>query len=321
VRRRVLLWIAVAGLLLAPTAGAATDPAKVSVGAYINDVQQLDLQSHSYTVDMYVWFRWCDPDITPSQTLEFMNSFDLWGHILTYETEEPVKEADGCFYHLFRNQGKFNTKLPLADYPFDTQRLLVEFEDSANDASVVQFVPDQEPVANNPLMTLPGYEIGKPRLTVADFPYVTRFGLKGSGAFPAYSRVTIEIPVTRPAGTYSVKLLLPILIVLVSAALMFFVRPDYVEGRLGIGITALLTLVALQLTTNSALPDVNYLLMIDKIYVASYAFIVISLGLVARTSWIVGDGVRAVRFDRRSIMIVTVAYLGVLLAIAATQFS
>lgn len=316
------LWVALVAVCIlagAPVAHAAEGPSEVRVGAYVNDVQQLDLQSHSYAVDMYVWFRWCDEKIAPSQTVEFMNSFELWGHILTYETEEPVKEPDGCFYHLFRNQGKFNTKLPLADYPFDTQRLVVEFEDSASDAGAVQFVPDVDSIAKNPLMTLPGYEIGAPRLTVADFPYVTRFGAKGSGAFPAYSRVTIEIPVTRPAGTYSVKLLLPILIVLVSAALMFFVRPRYVEGRLGIGITALLTLVALQLTTNSALPDVNYLLMIDKIYVASYAFIVISLGLVARTSWIVDDDERAARFDRRSLAVVSAAYVAILVAIMVTQ--
>ncbi len=35
------------------------------VGALINDVQQLDLQSHSYNVDMYMWFKWDNPEIDP----------------------------------------------------------------------------------------------------------------------------------------------------------------------------------------------------------------------------------------------------------------
>jgi len=47
------------GLSMPGVAQAQADPTVVRVGAYINDVQQLDLQSHSYAVDMYIWFRWC----------------------------------------------------------------------------------------------------------------------------------------------------------------------------------------------------------------------------------------------------------------------
>ena len=36
-------------------------PAEVRIGGLINDIQQLDLQSHSYNVDMYIWFKWDDP--------------------------------------------------------------------------------------------------------------------------------------------------------------------------------------------------------------------------------------------------------------------
>ena len=98
----------------------------------------------------------------------------------------------------------------------------------------------------------------------------------------------IELPVERPATTYAIKLFLPVLIVLISAGLMYLVRPDYVEGRIGIGVTALLTLVALQLTTNAQLPSVEYLMLIDKVYIASFAFIVAGIALVARTSWMPG---------------------------------
>ncbi|HYM63426.1 MAG TPA: hypothetical protein VES61_01990 [Gaiellaceae bacterium] len=77
----------------------------------------------------------------------------------------------------------------------------------------------------------------------------------------------------------------------------------------------------MQLTTNSALPEVNYLLMIDKIYIASYAFIVTSLGLVARTSWLAGDLPRAVRFDRLSLLFVAGAYVLVLALIVGLQLS
>ena len=47
----------------------------------------------------------------------------------------------------------------------------------------------------------------------------------------------------------TIKTFVPIALIVVCAALVFFVRPHYVEGRMGLGITALLTLVALQLTS------------------------------------------------------------------------
>lgn len=38
-------------------------PVKVVVGAYINDIQELDFKTNSYAIDLYVWFRWKGADI------------------------------------------------------------------------------------------------------------------------------------------------------------------------------------------------------------------------------------------------------------------
>ena len=95
---------------------------------------------------------------------------------------------------------------------------------------------------------------------------------------------------TRPAGTYSLKLLLPMLLVALTAALALSVHPQYVEGRIGIGITALLTLVALQLTSDSGLPDVNNLILLDKLYILSYVFVVLTMAVIVKNSWVDATG-------------------------------
>jgi hypothetical protein len=87
-----------------------------------------------------------------------------------------------------------------------------------------------------------------------------------------------------------VKAFLPVLLIVICASLIFFIMPSRVDGRIGLGITALLTLVALQLTASSSLPEVGYLMLIDKIYLASYAFIIAALGRVVATSWSGEDG-------------------------------
>ncbi len=120
----------------------------------------------------------------------------------------------------------------------------------------------------------------------------------------------VGLPVTRPAGTYALKLLLPILLVALTAALALSVHPRYVEGRIGIGITALLTLVALQLTASSGLPDVNYLILLDKLYILSYAFVVLTMAVIVRNSWVdaTGDVATAARADRVGLTGLTILY-------------
>lgn len=300
-------------------AAAPAGPREVIVGIYVNDIQQLDLQTHSYVMDFYVWLRWTDPDANPSATLEYMNPYQLWGHIPTPLYEEPQDLPDGSKYMAIRYQGQFNSKLPLEKYPFDNQNLIVEFEDNSAGATSQVFVPDTTPITLNPEMTLPGYIIGTPTLTVASKPYPTNFGDTSLTELEPYSRVTFSVPVHRPWVTYSIKVILPIFLVVACAGLVFFIQPTYVEGRLGMGISALLTLVVLQLTTNSQLPEVDYLMMIDMLYFAAYLYVVLVLAQAVRTTWMVHEGevANAVAQDRRAFQLTTGAYI---LATAAVLF-
>ena len=298
------------------------EPEEVRVGVLVNDIQQLDLQSHSYSYDMYMWFKWDDPKIDPSRSFEFMNAFELWGHITSYETSKPKQLPDGTYIQVLRNQGKFNAKLPLGRYPFDTQHLIVEFEHTSADTDRVVYVPDDDPISLSENLTIPGWDIGEPTLEVVDNVYPTNFGYPGEES-AAYSRVIVDVPVTRPHGTYALKLLLPMLLVALTAILSLSVHPRYVEGRITVGITALLTLVALQLTSNSSLPEVNYLLLLDKLYILSYAFVVATLGMVIRNSWVDAKGnvELAVRADRRGIALLTVAYFVIAAVLMVTSLT
>jgi hypothetical protein len=316
----LVLWLVAAQAQEATTAEptvsetvveALTGPDDITVGVYINDIQQLDLQTHSYAMDFYIWMRWTNPDINPSATLEFMNPFQLWGHIPTPLYEEPQVLEDGSNYMAIRYQGQFNSKLPLEKYPFDSQSLIVEFEDNSAGAARQNYVADVEAVTLNPEMTLPGYILGTPTMSIKAKPYPTNFGDTNLAEHEPYSRVTIAVPVHRPPLTYAIKVILPIFLVAACAALVFFIHPTYVEGRIGMGITALLTLVALQLTSNSQLPEVDYLMMIDMLFIAAYIFVIAALAQVVRTSWAAhrGDEVHAIQQDRTAIKVLGLSYV------------
>lgn len=267
-------------------APAPESPAKVVVGAYINDIQELDFKTNNYSIDLYVWFRWKSPDLEPDKTMEFMNRFASDDNRRDDLYDEPKAMPDGSLYAIIRYQGRFSTKFPLERYPFDTQYLTVALEDTISGAEKLVYVPDTEGgVTINPNITLPGFTVGKPLMRIVSKPYPTNFGDLDEPEATDYSRLTLSIPVSRPIVAMSIKTFVPIGLIVVCAALVFFVRPRYVEARVGLGITALLTLVALQLTSSANLPDVDYLMMIDKIYLLAYMFIIVALMRIVATSW------------------------------------
>lgn len=262
-------------------------PEKVSVGIYVADIQEIDMKTHSYRLDLYVWFRWQDPNIDPSKSAEFINMFDPADHVRTSLYDEPQKMPDGTYYAIVRDQGKFSSKFDLKDYPFDYQTLPIIIEDNVHESDEVAYVPDtstENPITLNPEIYLPGFDIWDGELQVSDFNYPTNFGDLRASDKPDYSRATFLIPVERPWLGTGLKIFLPVLLILLCTALVLNIHPSYIEGRLGVVITALLTLVALQLTSASGLPEVDYMLMTDKIYLLSYLFIIATLIQVVRHS-------------------------------------
>ncbi len=300
-----------------PAPAASAGPAHVKVGVFVNDVQSIDLKLHSYAVDLYVWFLWTDPELpSPATTVEFVNPSELWGHFQASSYEEPVVLPSGEHYQVVRFQGRFSQKLPLYNYPFDRQTLTVKFEDGQREAAYLVYEPDPKGMIVNPELVLPGFRRGEPRLVISNYVYPTDFGDPRNVKANQYSRVSVEIPIDRPVFACMVKFLLPVLCVVLCAALMLILRASFVDARIGIGITALLTIVALQITTNDELPNVDYLVLMDKIYVGAYIYVIAGLAVVVRTTRLVESAGpdEAERLHRRALIVLTglfgVAFVG-----------
>jgi hypothetical protein len=299
-------------------------PDEVTVGAFINDIHEINARNHTYSVDLYLWFRWRNPELNPVKTMEFMNRYPSSEHQFESLLDEPKEMPDGSFYGVVRQQGLFSTKFTLSKYPFDRQRLLVVVEDTASSSVEQRYVADAHPISANPNIILPGYTIGQLTMSIADNRYPTNFGDFSLSDNETYSRVVIEVPVTRPAVAVSVKTFVPILLIILSCTLVLFVRPSFVEGRIGLAITALLTLVALQLTAAATLPEVDYLMLVDKAYLASYAFVIAILSRVVATSWVgmLGTSEPVIRRrDRRWAAVLLLGYVLVLGLSASGTYS
>lgn len=291
----------------APEAEGASGPTQVKVGVHINDIMSVDVRTHSFMADGYIWFRWTG-DRDPASSMEFINPYELWGHIEEANFEEPETLDDGSHYQVIRFQGGFSQKLPLYDYPFDEQVLTIVFEDSVD--PIEDLVYEADGISVNPRLTLPGFEIGKAALVIEGHDYETRFGDPRRSHPETYARARVELPIARPVMAYAVKLLVPIICASVCAVLMFLFRPTAVDTRTSIGITSLLTIVALQITGNEDLPEIGYLTLLDKLYVCAYLVVISGLLAVVHSTRLADEGREgdARVFDRRALVVLCLAF-------------
>ena len=306
-------------------------PDIVTVGVYINDLQDIELSSENFTADIYLWMKWKNPKIDPSTTIESMNSQGyqnttssptggLAGE-LTYQSDTgasaPVDLPDGSKYQVFRFQGVFSRSMSLKKYPFDTQILEMVFEDKLSDSSQLQYVPDTNPVSINDSgsMTIPGYVFGKPSLQVVGHKYPTNFGDPRADPNTPYSRIVVALPVTRDVLPYLVKIILPIFIVVLITALIYLLPARLEESRTDIGVVAMLTLVALQWNSDSSLPSVEYLTLMDVVYLISMVYVLAAMAyavLASRRNRAEMAEALTVSMDRRVGIISLVAYNAIL---------
>lgn len=287
-------------------------PEKVTVGVYVQNVQAVDLSTNSFSADFYVWLRWRNPDVDAPAGIEVQNVFENWALSKTEVYPEPRKQPDGSMVWLARYQGSFNSPLSVSDYPFQSQTLRFVFEDAVNNVEQVVYVPDKNPITVNPDITLAGYNFGEPRIAFDSHTYPTSFGdIESAQHDRTYSRVVVEIPVTSPITSGIFKTILPLLIVLIAAALGVIIPASYVDSKVNVPITALIALVAMQFGVSSTLPEVGYLPMIDLIYVLAYAAITAMVGSAVIGAWrLRRDGEdAAMRLERSFTLWICVAFV------------
>jgi hypothetical protein len=300
---------------------AASGPAVVKVGIYLNDVQSIDTHANNYLLDFYMWFKWQDPEADPTASFEFMNHSESWATINTKPTEKPELLPDGWQYHVMHIQGRMSEKMNLRSYPFDKQNLIILMEDAALDSSGLVY--EIEEVSVNPALKIPGFEFGKPEFKSSNYTYPMRFGDTRLTENGVYSRMEFNLPVHRNALTSFVKNILPIWLAVICAMFALMLHPRLIDSRFQIAVFSILSLVALQISNGNDLPSLQYMNLMDALYVVGYIFLILLMAeLIIATKWIehdravenLDDTIRAQNLDKKF------GYIGIPLFLLANLY-
>ncbi len=119
--RIVALMCACAAVGLGATSASAA-PVPMYTGVYISNMQDVNLDSSSFSTDFSMWFRWTGPkNLNPAASLELMNAIEARGTMVT-PISTPVKRLkDGAWYSVTHYQSRFNSNFALQGSPFSAQ--------------------------------------------------------------------------------------------------------------------------------------------------------------------------------------------------------
>ena len=249
----------------------------VNIGFFPISVHGLDITTNTFYLNSYVWLKW-KGDIDPVESMEFISTVDRVNFVKDLLLKEPSILSDGSKYQIMHIEGHFFQKFILSDFPLDKQKLSILVEDSSHGYQQVSYVIDQSSSGIGDQLEVPGWEIKNWNAGSLIHDYGTSFGDNGNtNGGASYSVAFFEININRPSSYFFWKLLLPLLIVVSGAWMSLILDANNTDTRIGMSSTALLTTVFLQQGYTVNLPDIGYLVLMDKIYVLAYVLIVISL--------------------------------------------
>jgi hypothetical protein len=275
--------VLILGLCAAPVAA---EPALVSIGVYLRNVDSIDFEDNTYSLDFDLWMRWTAPlEPPPTDTFRFVNARDLWGLAVVplYTDAEgrpaPRTLADGSLYQRFHVEGTFYHKFWLGTYPLDWQKFTINVEDRMRTREQLVYLPDLENSAVYGELQVPGWSLrdaeNEERVVRAE----TSYGDPERRPGIEVSRYRFGVRLYRPARFFVLRLLPPLLMVFLTSVLIFFLPGSYVDTRLAVVSTGILSEIFLQLTYTQDLPSISISTINDSIYNLAYGLLILAFAI------------------------------------------
>ncbi|HEY7803410.1 MAG TPA: hypothetical protein VIC30_03130 [Orrella sp.] len=251
-------------------AGAATkEPTAqtIEVGAFVNDISNLDVTKGTVTLDLYLWI------VSPTP-FDAKTGFEIINGTGTVRLVETRHRDDGKSYQLLRIVADSKQRYDLRDYPFDQQTLALEFDfDPSSEATSLDVTADVSNSALASNITLPGWRVSDLTVNADRQTYPTSWGsVIHEQSDLSYPQFTVSVQAERETLVYLVRYFSVIIFAGLLAMLGLFLKPSETT-RISLGIGAYISLSASSLVIANKLPVTDALNFSDHIILVTGAVI------------------------------------------------
>ena len=250
----------------------------------IDMVRIFDVNSNdeSFQSEFYLSFK-TDSDVDIDD-IEFTNAFRAQFNTDTLINIRRIHSENGdgplpIGLKLYKITGKFMFNPDLRRYPFDKQRFSISFQPS-NAAKPFIIQPPPSSVVQS-VFESDGWTPG-PRYVGSDQDIISVVGdhVSQQKIIPLY-KFNFTWPMARIATDYTLRVLVPLIVILMTTYLSVFIPAKRLESVVAIQVTALLSSIALYLSIEKL--NFEHATISDQIFVMTYVAITLMLAFsVAR---------------------------------------
>jgi hypothetical protein len=266
-------------------------PETVRLGVVLVGLYNVNEKSGTWDADFYLNESWIPtPGFTPET--EIVNEVARQS-----EQFDDTELHDARCYRSRRIHSTLRSSYNLRAFPFDRQRLTLEFSDAEFDERLLGYEerPSVSALNDGAKDELSSWKIAG----ALGYSHQIRV-FQEEGAAPHYDYATFSVPVKRHVTYHLTKFFLPLLVIVVVAFTLFWIHPEDLNSKAAIGVTSLLAAIAFQLAEAGTLPEVAYLTLADRVYALCYIMLAVSIMFAVYTNSLVRKNrkVAALRLDR-----------------------
>lgn len=253
------------------TEDAPSAPTTIYFGVFPLRVSDLDMRTGTATLTYYVWSRWRGP--ADGTAYEVMN-----GTLLSRESEY-LQEEDGERYAYYRSSARVLVDTDFHAFPFDEHEIMLALEHAEEGSASVLFAVDEDSVRHVESPPISGWLVDRPTFDVVETRYATNFGMPGVDPeeVSTFPRFRMRIRLHHDVSTTFFKTFLTLFISVFIAFLGFFMHPDVLDARVGVGVAGMFGAVTSHSVVANNLPDIPYMTLSDKVHLAGILFIFLAL--------------------------------------------
>jgi hypothetical protein len=270
--------------VLLPIEGQQSPETAIEVGLLIDNVYAFEADKKTFDADGWIWLKWSQAlhrkmlqvGASPDELFQFFNQVDDWDATLTPGSDAPIPMADGRLYQKFRFSGHFYVnELDFRLYPFQTLKLplVVELtnEKLKGEGPALGVTLDKVHSGLGDYVDLGGYQTRGHEFRACLHEYKTSFGEPAATSGPRrLPQARMEIAYQKAPTAMWLKVLLPLITVMVLALFAPDISASGWDVRLGIPPMAILTLMFLQQTYQTWMPELPYITFLDTVYNLCY---------------------------------------------------
>ena len=266
--------------------GAATDTMRI--GLFVTDNYSIDMAVPMYASEGMLWASWSPAlqakfeaaGMDTDHLLTLINGVEGWDSRINAVGDAPVRLANGDYYQLYIFSTKFAiNQLGLHHFPFQRMHLpiQVEINDESNrfQFEALRLIPDRHDSGIGSAIDINGFITRAWSIAEFRHQYATDFGLResvsGAHKHDSYSQVLFDVAYARSVKASIWSLFQPLMVVMAIVILSPSLSSRLWDVRIALPATAVLTLVFLQGSYKTLLPQLPYLTFIDRIYSLAYA--------------------------------------------------